>query len=48
MRALIFRKLVIDGINYYQMFNQVDDFKPDDDCVDFKNRNKNNTFGRKL
>ena len=38
MYALLFRKLEIDGVNYYQLYGDNHDFTPDDTFADYKNR----------
>ena len=38
MYALLFRKLEIDGVNYYQLYGDNSDFKPDDSFADYDNR----------
>ena len=47
MRAILFRKLVIDGINYYQLYDEVEDFektKEFHNFADYENRNTKDYF----
>jgi len=44
MRAILFRKLEVDGVNYYQLFNAIEDFEPDDDFTDFLHRSEKEYF----
>lgn len=44
MRALLFRKMEIDGVNYYQNFNYVEDLELDDKYADFDHRNEKDFF----
>lgn len=44
MRAILFRRMVVDGINYYQLFNEVDNFEPDEDFADFSHRTEKEYF----
>ena len=38
MHALLFRKMNIDGVNYYQLYGEKEDFTPDSSFADYKNR----------
>ena len=44
MHAILFRKLVIDGKNYYQLYNEIDDFNPDDNFATFTDRTTKDYF----
>ena len=44
MRALLFRKMEIDGINYYQNFNYLENFELDDEYADFNHRSEKDYF----
>ena len=47
MRAILFRKLVIDGVNYYQLYDEVEDFEKRDDFnsfADYENRDTKDNF----
>ena len=47
MRVVMFRKLEVDGVNYYQLFNQIDDFNPkehEDEVTDFYHRGEKTYF----
>lgn len=38
MRALLFRRLNIEGVNYYLLYDEINDFIPDGEFVEFFNR----------
>ena len=48
MRAILFRKLVIDGVSYYQLYNKVDDFEKMKEFAasfaDYENRHSKDYF----
>ena len=44
MHAILFRKLEIDGVNYYQLYGENRDFKEDDTFADFANRSSKDFF----
>ena len=44
MRAILFRKLVIEGVNYYQFYAENDDFTPDLQFADYENRHDKDYF----
>lgn len=44
MHAILFRKLEIDGVNYYQLYGENRDFKEDDTFTDFANRSSKDFF----
>lgn len=44
MRAILFRKQEVDGVNYYQLFNEIDNFEPDEDVTDFLHRGEKEYF----
>ena len=44
MRGFLFRKLIVDGVNYYQLYDQVDDFEPTEEFADFANRDTKDYF----
>ncbi len=44
MRAILFRKLVVDGKDYYQLYNEIDNFEPDDRFATFDNRTSKDYF----
>ena len=44
MRAILFRKLEIDGVNYYQLYGEDKNFVPDDTFADYDNRASKDRF----
>ena len=44
MNALLFRKLVINGVNYYQLFRNNKNFIPDDNYASFTDRSTKDFF----
>ena len=44
MKALLFRRMEIDGKNYYQLYKLDEDFKNDSTFADFNNRNSKEFF----
>ena len=44
MHALLFRKLEMDGVNYYQLYGENSDFTPDDSFSDYDNRSTKDFF----
>lgn len=44
MRALLFRRIVVDGVNYYQLYDNVDDFKVDSLFGEYFNRDTHDFF----
>lgn len=44
MRAILFRRLEVDGVSYYQLYGENEDFKPDDTFADFDNRKMKDYF----
>ena len=44
MRKVLFRKLVIDGVNYYQIYKVEDNFELNDDFADFSHRTEKDFF----
>lgn len=44
MRAILFRRLEVDGVSYYQLYGENTDFKPDDTFADFDNRKMKDYF----
>lgn len=44
MHALLFRKLNVDGVNYYQLYKDDENFEPDDTFANFANRDSKDYF----
>ena len=44
MRALLFRKIVVEGVNYYQLFDYVTDFTADEEYGDYSSRATHDYF----
>ena len=44
MHALLFRRLEIDGVNYYQLYGEEMEFTPDDTFANYENRYSKDAF----
>ena len=44
MHAILFRKLIVDGVNYYQLYGENKNFTPDDSFAEFNNRDSKDYF----
>ncbi len=44
MRAILFRRMEIDGVNYYQLFDEVDNFVPTDEYANCDDRKTKEYF----
>lgn len=44
MEALLFRKVVVDGVNYFQLFKDDSEFEPDSFFADYEHRDEKDFF----